>query len=59
MVTFSTASMKYARPCVNRRSLLESWGSSVRGPSSLFGGAMLWCWVACVTPRSTVVSSRF
>ena len=58
MAALSTASMKYARPCVDRRSPLVIWGSCARRPSSLFGSAMWWCRVACVTPRWIVVSSR-
>ena len=58
LAALSTASMKYARPCVDRGSPLASWGSRARRPSSLFGTAMWWCRMACVTPGWIVVSSR-
>ena len=58
MAALSTASMKYARPCVDRRSPLAILGSRARCSSSLLGSVMWWCRVACVTPRWTVVSSR-
>ena len=58
MAALSTASMKYARPCMDRRSPVASWGSRARRPPSLLQSVMWWCCVACVTPRWTVVSSR-
>ena len=58
MAALSTASMKYARPCIDRRSPLAIWVSRARRSSSLLGSVMWWCCVACVTPRWTVVSSR-
>ena len=35
MAALSTASMMYARPCIDRRSPLRSWSSWSRCPSSL------------------------
>ena len=56
MAALTTASIKYAMPCLQRRSCLANCGSRAIRPSSFVGRATPWWWMACVTPRCTVVS---